>query len=87
MVMPVGSGTADTTVANLARFGWLKLDDDPAHGPGEISVVSGHAEPLLPFEAVCTDGEAYCSSSLINPRVRPEYNSKNNSERQCLCRR
>ena len=70
MVMPVGSGTADTTVANLARFGWmLKLEDDPAHGPGEISVVSGHAKPWLPFEAVYTDGEAYYSSSVITPEV------------------
>lgn len=59
MVLPVASGAADTAVANLARFGWLKLDDDPAHGLGETDVAARRAEHLLPFEAVYTDGEAY----------------------------
>ena len=59
MVLPVASGTADTTGANLARLGWLKLDDDLAHGPSDADVAARHAEHLLPFEAVYTDGEAY----------------------------
>lgn len=57
MVLPSSSRTADTPVENLARFGWLKLDDDPAHGPRDVDINNRRAETLLPFKAVHTDGE------------------------------
>ena len=83
MVLPMGSGTADTTVADLARFDLLKLDDDLAHGPGEVIVDPRHTRPILPFEAVHTDGEARYGSQVITL----QDDSKNDLERQCLCRR
>lgn len=58
MVVPVGSGTADTAIAedNLARIGWLKLDDDP--GAGSESPNARREAHFLPFEAISTDGQA-----------------------------
>ena len=64
MVLPVGSGTADTAVAedNLqlqlteTGIGWLKLDDDL--GASYESVDARRDAHFLPFEAVSTDGQA-----------------------------
>lgn len=59
MVLPVSSGSADvdTPVENLARFGWLKIDDSPAHGPSDVDIIKRRANTFLPFQAVYTDGE------------------------------
>lgn len=80
MVQPTGAGTADIAAADLARFGWLKLDDDLAHGPGELSADPRHAKAFLPFEALYTDGEAYYGSEVIS-------HSNNDPKRQRPCRR
>lgn len=57
MALPVGSGAADTAVAEiLDEFGWLKLDHVLALEASKEDKYSGPTDHVLPFEAISTDG-------------------------------
>lgn len=87
--MPIhaGSGTADTAVNiaedSLARLSWLKLDDDL--GASDESVHARRDADFLPFEAISTDGQGWCTLEVIT--VALGHWDGDNTEGSCLCRR